>query len=360
MNLARAIDHTLLKPEATEPEIRYGWSPEAKSRTASPPSASTAGGSHSPAASCATPARILPPPRRRAQSKSAASSDSRWARTNRRSRPSKPPRPRLKDGGVRNRHGDHAGQPFSKTTLKRPAPTSSKSPASPKRRPPGDDTSKVILETAALTDAQIALGCRAATEGGADFVKTSTGFHPKGGATTHAVQPRSKPTRPHPRHQSLGRHPRRGHRPGHARRRRHPPRLLRQRRDPPGQRRVRWLLSIARPTPARRNIAPLSPSPMMPQITYGQLHPQGRIRPRRRRRIPHPHHRHFPHRPPSPATAPRPSSPKPTAKKSPPDSAPSSSAHSASTNSSSATPPPASSCSWSRSSPAASAASSCM
>lgn len=47
---------------------------------------------------------------------------------------------------------------------------------------------KVILETAALTEEQIALGCKAAREGGADFVKTSTGFHPKGGATVQAVQ----------------------------------------------------------------------------------------------------------------------------------------------------------------------------
>ena len=46
---------------------------------------------------------------------------------------------------------------------------------------------KVILETAALTEAQIALGCQAAREAGADFVKTSTGLHPKGGATEQAV-----------------------------------------------------------------------------------------------------------------------------------------------------------------------------
>jgi deoxyribose-phosphate aldolase len=46
---------------------------------------------------------------------------------------------------------------------------------------------KVILETAALTEEQTALGCHAAREGGADFVKTSTGFHPKGGATDETV-----------------------------------------------------------------------------------------------------------------------------------------------------------------------------
>lgn len=47
---------------------------------------------------------------------------------------------------------------------------------------------KVILETAALTDEQIILGCRCAAEGEADFVKTSTGFHPAGGATFKHVK----------------------------------------------------------------------------------------------------------------------------------------------------------------------------
>lgn len=46
---------------------------------------------------------------------------------------------------------------------------------------------KVIIESAALTDAQIVAVCEAAERAGADFVKTSTGFHPAGGASTHAV-----------------------------------------------------------------------------------------------------------------------------------------------------------------------------
>ncbi|MDR0594036.1 MAG: deoxyribose-phosphate aldolase [Bifidobacteriaceae bacterium] len=46
---------------------------------------------------------------------------------------------------------------------------------------------KVILETAALTDRQIVRASEVAAAGGADFVKTSTGFHPAGGATTQAV-----------------------------------------------------------------------------------------------------------------------------------------------------------------------------
>ncbi|MDR3107062.1 MAG: deoxyribose-phosphate aldolase [Bifidobacteriaceae bacterium] len=47
---------------------------------------------------------------------------------------------------------------------------------------------KVILETAALTDRQIVKAAEAAAAAGADFVKTSTGFHPAGGASAHAVE----------------------------------------------------------------------------------------------------------------------------------------------------------------------------
>lgn len=47
---------------------------------------------------------------------------------------------------------------------------------------------KVIIESAALTDHEIVAACRAAQESGADFVKTSTGFHQAGGATVAAVQ----------------------------------------------------------------------------------------------------------------------------------------------------------------------------
>ncbi|MFM1818931.1 MAG: hypothetical protein RIS61_529, partial [Actinomycetota bacterium] len=47
---------------------------------------------------------------------------------------------------------------------------------------------KVILETAALTDEQIKSACMAAEFAGADFVKTSTGFHPAGGAEIRAIK----------------------------------------------------------------------------------------------------------------------------------------------------------------------------
>ncbi len=47
---------------------------------------------------------------------------------------------------------------------------------------------KVILETAALADAEKRLACRLAVEAGAAFVKTSTGFHPAGGATVDDVR----------------------------------------------------------------------------------------------------------------------------------------------------------------------------
>lgn len=46
---------------------------------------------------------------------------------------------------------------------------------------------KVILETALLTEAEIVAACRAAESAGARFVKTSTGFGP-GGATLEAVR----------------------------------------------------------------------------------------------------------------------------------------------------------------------------
>lgn len=46
---------------------------------------------------------------------------------------------------------------------------------------------KVIIESAALEDEQIVGACEAAERAGADFVKTSTGFHPAGGASEHAV-----------------------------------------------------------------------------------------------------------------------------------------------------------------------------
>ncbi|MBN9645163.1 deoxyribose-phosphate aldolase [Corynebacterium mendelii] len=51
---------------------------------------------------------------------------------------------------------------------------------------------KVILETACLDDQAITGACLAAEQAGADFVKTSTGFHPAGGASVHAVELMSK------------------------------------------------------------------------------------------------------------------------------------------------------------------------
>ena len=47
---------------------------------------------------------------------------------------------------------------------------------------------KVIIESAWLeTEARIVAACQAAEGAGADFVKTSTGFHPAGGASLEAV-----------------------------------------------------------------------------------------------------------------------------------------------------------------------------
>ena len=52
----------------------------------------------------------------------------------------------------------------------------------------GEGILKVIIESAALSDEEIVACCRAAEHAGADFVKTSTGFHPAGGASAHAVE----------------------------------------------------------------------------------------------------------------------------------------------------------------------------
>lgn len=47
---------------------------------------------------------------------------------------------------------------------------------------------KVILESALLDEGQLRAACRAAATAGADYVKTSTGFHPAGGASVEAVR----------------------------------------------------------------------------------------------------------------------------------------------------------------------------
>jgi deoxyribose-phosphate aldolase len=52
---------------------------------------------------------------------------------------------------------------------------------------PAPKVLKVIIESAALTDEQVVAACEASEAAGADFVKTSTGFHPAGGASAHAV-----------------------------------------------------------------------------------------------------------------------------------------------------------------------------
>jgi deoxyribose-phosphate aldolase len=55
-------------------------------------------------------------------------------------------------------------------------------------RAAGGHAVKVILETAVLTDDEKRLGCRLARDAAAAFVKTSTGFHPAGGATVEDVR----------------------------------------------------------------------------------------------------------------------------------------------------------------------------
>ncbi len=47
---------------------------------------------------------------------------------------------------------------------------------------------KAILETGLMDGDQVEAACRAAEQAGADFVKTSTGYHPSGGASVEAVE----------------------------------------------------------------------------------------------------------------------------------------------------------------------------
>jgi deoxyribose-phosphate aldolase len=47
---------------------------------------------------------------------------------------------------------------------------------------------KVIIESAVLTHDQKVFACRIAQQAGVDYVKTSTGFHPAGGATVEDVR----------------------------------------------------------------------------------------------------------------------------------------------------------------------------
>ena len=47
---------------------------------------------------------------------------------------------------------------------------------------------KAIVESALLSDDQLDRVCVEAVDGGADYVKTSTGFHPAGGASVEAVR----------------------------------------------------------------------------------------------------------------------------------------------------------------------------
>ena len=60
--------------------------------------------------------------------------------------------------------------------------------AAVKAEVPSPRVLKVIIESAALTDDEIVAACKASEAAGADFVKTSTGFHAAGGASVEAVR----------------------------------------------------------------------------------------------------------------------------------------------------------------------------
>ncbi|MGE5608089.1 MAG: deoxyribose-phosphate aldolase [Bacillota bacterium] len=50
------------------------------------------------------------------------------------------------------------------------------------------ESALLMAESESLGEARIAAACRAVRESGCDFIKTSTGFHPAGGASIRAVQ----------------------------------------------------------------------------------------------------------------------------------------------------------------------------
>ncbi len=62
---------------------------------------------------------------------------------------------------------------------------------------------KVIIESAALTYEQKVFACQVVQQAGADFLKTSTGFHPAGGATVEDVR-LMKEAAPHCRIKAAG------------------------------------------------------------------------------------------------------------------------------------------------------------
>ncbi|MCL1906898.1 MAG: deoxyribose-phosphate aldolase [Propionibacteriaceae bacterium] len=53
---------------------------------------------------------------------------------------------------------------------------------------PSPTVLKVIIESAVLNDVEIIAACQVSRSAGADFVKTSTGMHSAGGASAHAVR----------------------------------------------------------------------------------------------------------------------------------------------------------------------------
>jgi deoxyribose-phosphate aldolase len=169
-DLARFIDHTLLRPEATEAEVRRLVAEAAEHRFASvcippvyvPLAAEALQGTQVAVGTVVGfPLGYVHPEIRRAESLQAVADGAReldtvlnlsW----------------LKSGDDRRVLADLAAW------------------VDAMRRQPEGLILKVILETALLTDDEKVRGARLVVEAGADFVKTSTGFS-KGGATVEDV-----------------------------------------------------------------------------------------------------------------------------------------------------------------------------
>ena len=188
--VAALVDHTLLKPEATAADVAALVDEAAELGVYAvcvSPSMVAAAVAHRPAGPLV--AAVAGFPVRQAPL-----------------RRSRPPRPRWPSRPVpRDRHG-HRRRGRAGRRLRRGARRYRRGA----QRDPGA-VLKVIIESAALmslSDASTVVAvCRAAADAGADFVKTSTGFHPAGGASVPAVVVDGRHGRRAPRSEGQRRHP---------------------------------------------------------------------------------------------------------------------------------------------------------
>lgn len=162
--LARYIDHTLLKPEATATDVKALISEATELGTFSICVSPSMLPVQAPAGLAVATVVGFPSGKHHAEIKAA---EARLARA---------------------RHADEIDMVIDVGLLKSGDVKATQAEIATVRQACGDVVLKVILESAVLTDDEIIAACKAAENAGADYVKTSTGFHPAGGATEHAVR----------------------------------------------------------------------------------------------------------------------------------------------------------------------------